>query len=344
MIWHPLVWAFWVLTATGGVLYGLAAVRALDIAANWRPGQADRDQLRRERRAEAACLLGQWSLGCLSMAALVGVVGIALVWHRLIPGAMCGTGVLQAMGHPGYRALILWGIALALLFVWQVVVQLDLAHPAADLTEAAARVLTAAAPFLILAAGFSWQALMRVGSAEPVSCCAAIYDRVLEPSSPSLLSQTGGAILLWISLAGGVALLSLALWMRRHPDHRAGGLLLLAAAGWTVAGTMAVKHLWSAYYYQVLSHPCPWCLFLPDYHGAGFFIFGCLSVTALESLAVWAAAVVGRRHPLLSAAAHQRIHRATGRIVAATVGFTLLTAGVAVAWRLNTGVWIHGAI
>ena len=40
---------------------------------------------------------------------------------------------------------------------------------------------------------------------------------------------------------------------------------------WGIATTVAVKQVWSAYYYQVLSHPCPWCLFLPDYHRCRVF-------------------------------------------------------------------------
>jgi general secretion pathway protein D len=52
-------------------------------------------------------------------------VAIAMAWHRLIPGAMCGTGVLQAMGANGYRAIVFWCITLALLFCWWVLDDLD---------------------------------------------------------------------------------------------------------------------------------------------------------------------------------------------------------------------------
>ena len=39
----------------------------------WAPERSDKDQLRRERNAETAALLGRWSLGCLTAAAALGL-------------------------------------------------------------------------------------------------------------------------------------------------------------------------------------------------------------------------------------------------------------------------------
>jgi hypothetical protein len=54
-----------------------------------------------------------------------------------------------------------------------------------------------------------------------------------------------------------------------HPERGSGAMRCAVAILWSIGATTAsVKQVWSAYYYQVLSHPCPWCLFLPDYYGA----------------------------------------------------------------------------
>ncbi|MGA6926302.1 MAG: hypothetical protein WBY88_11515, partial [Desulfosarcina sp.] len=151
MIWHPLVWAFWAAAATGGLLYAIGAMHAFDVMLNWSPNQADADQLRRERRTESAVLLGHWALGCLAVAAMTGLAGIAVAWHRSIPGAMCGTGVLQALGTDGSRAMIFWGASLTLLYAWRVLDRLDGQNPASVLTRDNARVIVSAAPFLTLA-------------------------------------------------------------------------------------------------------------------------------------------------------------------------------------------------
>jgi len=343
MIWHPLVWAFWVAAATGGLLYATGAVHAVDVVMNWTPAHADIHQLRRERHAETASLLGRWALGCLAAAAALGLVGTAAVWHRMVPGAMCGTGVLQAMGTNGSRAMLFWGVTLVILYGWQVLDGLDSHHPLGVLTQAGARVMVSAAPFFVLAVFYSWQALMQIENVAPVSCCAAVYDQVLSGASESVAKKWLVPLCLWYSLVGGGALLALAVFKIRFPDRGSGTMPAVVAVFWGIGATVAVKQVGSAYYYQVLSHPCPWCLFLPDYYGAGFFIFGCLAVVVLENIALWLSDRTRCRYPVLADPAARRIRRSAWRITIAMIGFTILTVGPAIAWRLRTGVWLNGS-
>lgn len=343
MIWHPLVWAFWMAAATGGLLYVTGAVQATDVMLNWTPARVDIDQLRRERRAEMAVLLGRWSFGCLTAAALLGLVGIAGVWHRMVPGAMCGTGVLQAMGTDGSRAMIFWGLTLLILNAWRVLDDLDSHHPQGVLTQSCARGMLIVAPFFVLAVFFSWQALMRVENVPPVSCCAAVYDQVLTGASESTVTRSLMPICLVFNLVGSAALMALAVWAIRSPDRTSGAIMTIIAVLWGIAAVVAVKQVWSAYYYQVLSHPCPWCLFLPDYHGVGFIIFGCMAAVLMESITLWIAEHTRCRHPVLTDPAGNRIRRSAWRIAITVMVFTLLTAGPTIAWRLRTGVWLNGS-
>lgn len=343
MIWHPLTWAFWVAAATGGLLYGAGAVRAMDVALNWTPARSDSKQLARERHAETAALLGRWALGSLTAAAMLGLGGIAVVWHRTVPGAMCGTGVLQATGTDGSRAMIFWAATVSVLYAWRAIDHLDGHHPEGVLTQTAARVMVTAVPFLTLAVFYSWQALMRVENVPSVSCCAAVYDQVLKGASGSGAGKQPVSVFLWGSLTASTALLLLAALKIRFPDRGPGGLPAVISILWGAGAAAAVKHVWSAYYYQVLSHPCPWCLFLPDYYGAGFFIFGCMAMVVMESIALWLADLTRRRYPVLAHAAGRRIRRAARRMVLALIGFTILTAGPAIAWHIRTGVWLDGS-
>jgi hypothetical protein len=333
-----------VAAATGGLLYAMGFVRAIDVMLNWAPAHADIDQLRRERHAETAVLLGHWALGFLTAAALLGLVGVSVVWHRIVPGAMCGTGVLQAMGTDGTRAMIFWGVGLIILFGWRVLDGLDAHNPQGVLTQTGARVMISAAPFFLLAVFYSWQSLIRVETVPTVSCCAAVYDRVLGGTSESAALRSLAAICLWFSLAGGAALLALMVLKIRFPDRGSGARPAVLAILWSIAATVAVKQVGSAYYYQVLSHPCPWCLFLPDYYGAGFFIFGGLAVVVMESIALWIADRIRCRYPVLDDPAAKRIHRSSWRIAIAMIGFAMLALGPAIVWRLRTGVWLDGSL
>jgi hypothetical protein len=195
----------------------------------------------------------------------------------------------------------------------------------------------------MLAVFFSWQALMRVENVPPVSCCAAVYDQVLSGSSESAAMASLVPVTLWCSLAGSAALLALAVSTIRLPDRGAGVIPATIAIFWGIGTTVAVKQVWSAYYYQVLSHPCPWCLFLPDYYGAGFFIYGCVAVVVMESIALWLADRTRHRYPVLADPAATRIRRSAWRIATTLIVFTALTVGPAIAWRLRTGVWLDGA-
>lgn len=342
MIWHPLVWAFWAAAATGGVLYAIGTMRALDVMLNWSPGCAGMNQLRRERRAESAALLGHWALGCLTAAAVLGLAGVAVVWHRSVPGAMCGTGVLQALGTDGSRAMVFWGVGLSVLYAWRILDRLDEHQPAGVLTRTKARVMVGAAPFIGLAMFYAWQGLMRIESVPAVSCCAAVYDRVLDVSPTSTDMKRLVSVCLWGSLAGGTALLALAMATIRHPLRESGLLAILIAIPWAIASTTAVKWVWSAYYFQVLSHPCPWCLFLADYFWAGFFIFGSMAVVVVEGMALDLATRTHRRHPVLAAPAIRRRRQAAWRITASLIAHTSLTAAPAIFWWLQSGLWLHG--
>lgn len=323
-------------------MYAVAAFGALDVLLEWAPERMDRAQLRRERHAASMALLLRWSTACLLVAAILGIVGIAVVWHPLVPGAMCGTGVLQAMGATGSRAMIFWAVTLIILYAWHVLEKLNRSHPQAPLTQSATRVMITAAPFLSLAIFYSWQALMHGDTAPPVSCCAAVYDQVLRRSFESTANRQMASLSLWGSLTGTVVLLLLAGLKIRSPGRGPSAIIPVAAATWLPMSSLAVKKVWSAYYFQVLSHPCPWCLFLPDYGGAGFFIFGSMALVFMESMAIGLSEFTRRRVPLLAEASDKRIRRAAWTIVGALVGFILLTAGQAILWRLRTGIWFMG--
>ena len=340
MTWHPLTWAFWAAVAAGILLYGIAAVRAMDVFLNWQPDCAEAHQLRREHGAEIASLLADGSFACFTAAAVLGLMGVAVGWHPVVPGAMCGTGVLQAMGSYGRQAMIFWGIGLAILAAWRVLDRLNRRHPEWAATRSAGRMLLTAAPFLLLAVYSSWQALMHAESVPAVSCCAAVYDRVLTSSGEPAYPIRIPTLSFWVHLIGGMVLMVLAIFEIRAAGRMPGAVTAAIAIVWSVGASAAVKHVWSAYYYQVLSHPCPWCLFLPDYHGAGFLIFGCMAVIVMEAVAVWSADSACRRHPQLAKAAHRRRHRSGWRITWALIGFTIAAAGPAIAWRLSTGAWM----
>jgi len=342
MIFHPLTWVWMMAAGLGALLYGLAAWRMLSIVAHWHPDCADQAQIERERRAETASLLGRWATGVLTAAGIIQLIGIALIWPAMVAGAMCGTGVLQAMGSNGAQALGWWTAGLIVLHGWRVMDRLNLARPYGELTADNGRVLLLAAPLIAMALMHSIQALMHAETAAPVSCCAAIYDQIIHrPRSPRA-QQVMQIVQLGLYWAGAAALLGLAAWQRRHPFSRAAIFLAGVCIVWVLAATGTLKSIWSAYYYEVLSHPCLWCLFSIDYYGVGFMLTLAWIAAMVNAMAIVLIRRAWNVSPALGPAASICIRRHAMYLTIAVSIYLTAAAGPALMWRLKNGMWLTG--
>lgn len=343
MTGHSLVLAIWLLDGTAGAIYLAAAGRLLSILPHWRPEKSDADQLARERSLALVIYQGRWVFG-LQVAALAAlVVGISNGWVVHVPGAMCGTGVLQALGPAGRQTLLLRLLTLLLLYGWQVVVAMDDQQPETPLACTHGRLLLLAAPLLLLSTWRFGQAMGAVLVQGPVSCCAVLYALAVSADRGSLVAMIAPGT--WAAACFGGALLEGAwgVFQWRRPGR--GGPLAAGVAGgatllWVGAAIMAVKTTTAPYLLEVLFHPCPWCLFLWEQGGAGFALFGLLAFIAAESAAILTAAVVARRHPPVAAPALARMGRSGGRLGLAVLLFVLLAAAPILLWRLRFGGWI----
>ena len=96
MIWHPLLIAVIVGDLLSLLLWLGAAGIAFQIVIKWVPQSAEREQIQLERRAETARLYGKFSFTVFFFSSTLLIIGISNVLPEIVPGAMCGTGVLQA--------------------------------------------------------------------------------------------------------------------------------------------------------------------------------------------------------------------------------------------------------
>jgi hypothetical protein len=344
MLLHPLLLTMLITDMIGGLLALAVGLKAFQIAVHWNPAEFDRKQLALEIQAEAVNLQGQWVLGLLLFSTGLFVVGITNIWPAVVPGAMCGTGVMQAMGDSGNRALLFRLLALAVLFIWLAVHRINAARPEAPLTQTGARLLLVALPAYFPALYESFAAVLHVNVEQPVSCCAVVYDQFR--SLQEAHSAAGLPDSVWLTgfLVGAGALLLTALLNFRAAAPLNGPkhiwLVVIGAFWIPVAAVTLVQHL-AAYHYGVLQHHCPWCLFLLEYRMVGYPLFGALTVMAFETLVVlWLPQLSGPAAEL-RAIAEQRIRKASLRIFGSTVVFLLLSALPPLYWRLRYGVWLN---
>jgi hypothetical protein len=341
MIPHPLV------LVVGGVdlvVLGLAlgaAPVALRLAVDWDPRRTDARQLRLEGHAEAGAQALRWAAGFAMLAGILLVAGIGLWLPGVVPGAMCGTGVMQASGALGLRALTLRLVGVLALYVWQTADALNQQLPEDGLTALCGRLHLVALPALVLGAFETQRALAALHGMAPVDCCVVLYDQAAA-ARPGARAISDG---LWLAAFGFLSLMLPALaargaWAPRGASGALARVVAVTAVGWSLAAYQALTGVLAAYHYEVLQHRCPWCLLLPVHGGIGFPLYACLLAVVLEAAAGLTALTAAPRGPDLAPYAQARFRKACRRMAAAALLFLLLAGYPALRWRLRHGLWL----
>jgi len=343
MLLQPLLLTILITDTIGALLALAAGLKAFQVAVHWNPAEFDRKQLSLESQADALNLQGQWVLGLLLFSTFLLVVGITNILPNVVPGAMCGTGVIQAMGDSGARALLFRLLSLAILFVWLTVCRINAAKPDGPLTQTGARLLLVALPTYFPALYETFAAVLHVNIEQPVSCCAIVYDQF--HSLQEARSAAGLPDSFWLVgflVGAGVLMFTALLTFKaktpvKGPQHI---FLVVISAFWIPVAAVTLVHYFSAYHYGVLQHHCPWCLFLSEYRMVGYPLFGALVVIAFETIVVLWLPQLSRPAAELGLVVDQRIRKASLRILGSTFVFLLLSVLPALYWRLRYGVWL----
>jgi hypothetical protein len=346
VIWHPLLMAVLALDLLAVAFAVFSGITSMRVLSGWDPQSTDLRQVSLEGATDGASLAGRYALTFFVAATVVLVVGISLVLPALVAGAMCGTGVLTAMKGMGGRTLALRAVALALLWVWRTMDGINRSSPRPPATELVARWQLLSLPLLVLAVVTTWRAAIQLDPYQPVSCCQTVYDNFR--SAVEATTTLGFSEGTWLLLTGvgGAGLLVLVVFGLRASAARPGllrpGWLLLLALSWLPVATTTLIRVLTAYFYEVLHHLCPWCLFLPEHGLVGYPLFAALFGVGVEALAVYTANHLAVVEPTLAAAALARRRRALWMMLLALCTFAILSAFPAFAWRLRHGMWLHG--
>ncbi|UCD77171.1 MAG: hypothetical protein JSW26_17305 [Desulfobacterales bacterium] len=344
MIWHPLLIAVLVGDLLSLLLLLAAAKTAFKITIQWAPQSATSQQIQLERAAETSVLTAKFALGIFFASTLVLIVGITNVLPALIPGAMCGTGVLQATDGLGGRALVFRLLLLGIIYIWLNIEKLNILQPHRPLTQRNARILLLVLPFHLLAASTTMQAVYRMDTHQPVDCCAVVYDQVRNLASAQQAAGIPDTLWLLIFWTLTIPLVfgGLRAW-RAEPSAqvKATGWMALLALLWVPAAAVVLIRVFAAYYYQVLHHHCPWCLFLSDHKFVGIPLFFTLAVVVLEGPTSFLTAKIAATYPEFIQTANMRARIAGLRLLLAAIAFTGMVALPAVIWRLRYGVWLQ---
>jgi len=184
----------------------------------------------------------------------------------LIPGAMCGAGVIKANAY-GNPLLTLKIIILFLSGLWLSVNSVDLKeknYPYLTLKSWFFIVI-----FLFLSAEFILDILYftHIETSNPVTCCSVIFG------------QVGGANGLPFGLdISKLLMLFYLLFALTVLSIVSQGLLLsiIASLLFGVVAYYAVVYFFGTYIYQLPTHQCPFCMLQDHYYYVGYLVWGLL--------------------------------------------------------------------
>jgi hypothetical protein len=340
MIWHPMLLSVLIADFLGAALVFAAAVTALRITLNWSAGAADRRQLALEVKSESAVIQVRWALALFLFSFILWLIAISNIFASLIPGAMCGTGVMQAMGRDADSALVFRCLLLGALLFWNELENLNRSRPDHPLTLFNARILLAVIPAIFLTLFYTVRAVSHVDLQQPVNCCALVYDQFRTLSAAR--HTIGVADRYWVTAYLGLSALLLfcAARLRFSGSPRAGFGLVLTTLMWLALAAVSLVNILSAYHYGVLQHHCPWCLFLPEHRLVGYPLYATLAVVLFETATAYLLPKASKNHPALDPAVCRRSRKAGTRIFLAGIIFLTLTLLPPIVWHLRFGTWM----
>ncbi len=118
MIWHPLSLTIMGLDALSLLFVLAASLSALRVVTRWDPASTSAAQISMEAAVDVGALATRFGLVFFLASSALLLFAIAQVFPPLVQGAMCGTGVLEAMGSGAWRSLASRLLAVAALWVW----------------------------------------------------------------------------------------------------------------------------------------------------------------------------------------------------------------------------------
>lgn len=336
---HPLLIAISLTDLVAALLLLHASWLSGQVVLAWEPGDASAAQLRRERGLELAELEGRAAYRLMLLSSLALVLMITWVLPGVIPGAMCGTGVIEATGGLGLKALGLRAIAVLMLSLWQSISRLDQSRPESPAAKATARALLVAAPLAWLASYHTARGFLGLNTAQAVDCCSVVYDAAAgaDPSTGLGVSQAWVTSFAVLSVLVGFG--ALRMLFKARLGSRGLGLLAWALL-WAVVSTEAMRGKLVSYHYEVLAHHCPWCMFLPEHGMLGYPLLLALFVMLSQALNLAASGFFGEKYPLLATEAGRRVQKSAGWVLGALVLYLVLALWPVLRWRLEHGVWI----
>ena len=237
----------------------------------------------------------------------------------IVPGAMCGAGVIGAndFGNP---LLLLKILILFFVGIWLIINHEDLKAKNYPYTRKKFWFFTVI--FIMIVSSYTLEIayFTNISLEKPVSCCSVIFGLSGENSLPFGLN-----IEMILAIFYLLALLNiLFIWQKQSYA------LALSSLGFLFVAYCAVTHFFGTYIYQLPTHICPFCMLQGEYFYIGYLLWGLLFITVFLGIA----------NAVLKVIIGKELVKFYRYALFTLLAFIMITGGYVMVYVLRNGVWL----
>jgi len=186
----------------------------------------------------------------------------------LVPGAMCGAGVIEANNYGSYL-LILKLIILLFLTLWLYINAYDMQTKNHQWFKEKSWLFSFIFILVIAELGLDFSYFSNINMHMPVSCCSALFGQ-LEGANPLPFRLNISLLLILFYLLYALVVLTL----KTHQTL----LYMVANILFVYIAYYAVVYFFGAYIYQLPTHKCPFCMLQAEYMYVGYVLWASLFI------------------------------------------------------------------
>jgi hypothetical protein len=251
------------------LLQTLAFLSAIPILKKWDFGATTSEQYGLEKRAYLVVLIILTTVGFkILLLPFFSYMIDALA--AIVPGAMCGAGVIGANDY-GYALLIIKVVILTLSGTWLMVNKQDLDATNYPYFKAKFRFFIVIYFLILVETVLDFLYLSNISTLSPVQCCSNIYGAAGGSGGLPFGLDTLSLLIIFYLLFVMTVVLALS---------RNGLLNLLANVAFLYFSYFAVVYFFGTYVYELPTHKCPFCMLQKEYFFMGYAIWGTLFLGA----------------------------------------------------------------
>lgn len=237
----------------------------------------------------------------------------------IVPGAMCGAGVIAANSY-GNPLLLLKILILFFVGLWLIINREDLKATNYPYTKKKFAFFIFIFALMLTSSLLEVAYFTHISLEKPVACCSVIFGFSGSNGIPLGLNVPMLLALFYLFFILNL----LFIWQKKPLPLALSSLLFLYVA------YEAVIHFFGTYIYQLPTHICPFCMLERDYYYIGYLLWGVLFLSIF----------FGISNAILKPILHKEVASFYRLTWITQLFFVLITAAYVVIYLLQNKVWL----